>query len=82
MALPPGAGDVGAALVTNTIADKVVFGDKQAQANAILGGGDEKAQDAGSQPESWDQIVLVLISAKLLRHFHRVLQRVGSAVFL
>ena len=71
MALPPGAGDVGAALVTNTVADKVVFGDKQAQANAILGGGEEKASDGGEgtvvnqKDFYWDQIVLVLISAIL-----------------
>ena len=71
MALPSKAGDVGQSLVTNTVADKVVYGDKQQQVNAILGGGDEKANDAGDgtvvkQKEFyWDQIVLVLVSAML-----------------
>ena len=71
MALPSKAGDVGQSLVTNTVADKVVYGDKQQQVNAILGGGDEKANDAGDETVVkqkefyWDQIVLVLVSAML-----------------
>ena len=67
------ATEVGAALATNSTADKLVLGDKQEQASTVLGQTNEE-EDAkrgsdGSPVRQkdfyWDQIALVLISAIL-----------------
>ena len=71
MAALAGVGDDAASFVTNSVTEKVVYDDKEEQANTILGqaGAQETSSGVGSPAKQkdfyWDQIELVLISAIL-----------------
>ena len=71
MAALAGVGDDAASFATNSVTEKVVYDDKEEQANAILGqAGDEETSSGVGSPAKqkdfyWDQIELVLISAIL-----------------
>ena len=64
-------GEVGANLAKNMRADSVVYGDKQEQANMLLGNEEEKEKTGGEDTPVkqkdfyWDRITFILVSAIL-----------------
>ena len=64
-------GEVGANLAKNVRADSVVYGDKQEQANMLLGNEEEKEKAGGEDTPVkqkdfyWDRITFILVSAIL-----------------